>query len=106
MATKTPDERRRRKIERAIARQRKKPAPATAKREPKWKRRKLTVKRLEKIVQVPGRYGDEHPGLHLQVRSPTNCNWLLRYYRDGRERWLGLGSLKIVDRDEAALKAK
>lgn len=108
MATaKTADERRRRKIERAITRQRK-PATTSAatKRTPKWKRRKLTIKRLEKIVKTNGRYGDEHPGLHLIVKSPTNCSWQLRYWRDSRERWLGLGPLRLVDREEAVLKAK
>ena len=49
----------------------------------------LTVKGIAKLTK-PGRFRDER-GLYLQVMSPTNRSWLLRYERDGRERWMGLG---------------
>ena len=64
----------------------------------------LTVKRIAKLT-APGRYGDGH-GLYLQVLAPTNRSWLLRYQRDGRERWLGLGPLHTVDLTEARERAR
>jgi integrase len=67
----------------------------------------LTVKSVAKATQ-PGRYGDGH-GLYLQVLSPTNRSWLLRYQRQGRERWLGLGPLHTVGLQQArdrAVKAR
>jgi Arm DNA-binding domain len=51
----------------------------------------LTVLRITKLKK-PGRYGDGG-GLYLQVQGTTACSWLLRYERNGRERWLGLGRL-------------
>jgi hypothetical protein len=48
----------------------------------------LTVRQVEKL-RTPGRYLDEH-GLYLQVMSPTNRSWILRFQREGRERWAGL----------------
>ena len=60
----------------------------------------LTTKRIEKLKQA-GRYGDGH-GLYLQVLSPTNRSWLLRFERHGREaemrlahRPMGLGFLSL-----------
>jgi integrase len=52
----------------------------------------LTAKRVTKLT-TPGRYHDEL-GLYLRVVSETNRHWLLRYERNGRERWLGLGSAR------------
>jgi hypothetical protein len=43
-----------------------------------------TVKRINKLKK-PGRYGDGH-GLYLQVASPTNRSWLLRYERGAGSR--------------------
>jgi integrase len=64
----------------------------------------LTVKRVERLRE-PGRYLDSK-GLYLQVVSKTNRSWLLRYYRDGRERWMGLGSAHDFSLDEARERAR
>lgn len=64
----------------------------------------LTAKRIAKL-NTPGRYGDGH-GLYLQVMSPTNRSWLLRYQRNGRERWLGLGPIHTFDLNEARMRAR
>jgi integrase len=53
---------------------------------------KLTEKGISKLLGKPGRYNDGH-GLILQVMGPHRASWFLRYERDGRERWHGLGSL-------------
>jgi integrase len=47
-----------------------------------------------RLVTEPGRYGDGR-GLYLQL-GDRSASWLFRYERDGRERWLGLGSLEWV----------
>jgi len=64
----------------------------------------LTVKQVAKLTE-PGRYRDER-GLYLQVMSPTNRSWLLRFERDGRERWMGLGSAKTFTLEEARERAR
>lgn len=43
----------------------------------------------------PGKYSDGD-GLYLIVKGATSKNWIYRYRKDGRERWLGLGSVKDV----------
>jgi integrase len=58
---------------------------------------KLTVKRIERAK--PGRYGDGG-GLYAEI-GPNSASWLLRWERDGRERWHGLGSLADYTLDEA-----
>jgi integrase len=65
---------------------------------------KLTLKKVAKATK-PGRYGDGH-GLYLQVLSPTNRSWLLRFERDGRERWMGLGALHTFNLEEARERAR
>jgi len=64
----------------------------------------LTAKKVQKLKQ-PGRYGDGH-GLYLQVVSPSNRSWLLRYERNGRERWAGLGPLHAFSLKEARERAR
>jgi integrase len=64
----------------------------------------LTVKAIARLVE-PGRYLDAH-GLYMQVLSATNRSWLLRFERDGRERWMGLGPLHTVNLPEAREKAR
>lgn len=64
----------------------------------------LTVKGIEKLHQ-PGRYLDER-GLYLQVRSANSKSWLLRYEREGKEHYLGLGSLAEFSLDEARERAR
>lgn len=107
MEAKETEDRRRRKLAKVLARLRPQRRGAPKKKKSAQRvREKLTVKRIEKIIKKPGRYGDEHRGLYLQVRSRTNASWLYRYYINGRERWMGLGSLAITTRDEAVAKAK
>lgn len=50
----------------------------------------------------PGKYPDGD-GLYLVVASATSKNWNYRYWKDGKQRWLGLGSLKDVSLKEARL---
>lgn len=64
----------------------------------------LTLKQITKLTE-PGRYLDER-GLYLQVISPTNRSWLLRYERGGRERWMGLGPLHAFSLEEARERAR
>jgi len=37
----------------------------------------------------PGKYPDGD-GLYLVVASATSKNWSYRYWKDGKQRWLGL----------------
>ena len=60
----------------------------------------------------PGKYADSE-GLYLIVAGATSKNWSYRYWKDGKQRWLGLGSLKDVSlknarlaRDAARLRVK
>jgi integrase len=64
----------------------------------------LTVNGIAKLIE-PGRYGDGH-GLYLQVISPGNRSWILRYARGGRERWMGLGPLHAFALKEARERAR
>jgi hypothetical protein len=48
-----------------------------------------------------GRVHDGH-GLYLQTNVNGQKSWLLRYERDGRERWMGLGPLHVVTTLKAA----
>jgi integrase len=74
--------------------------------ESKKKAEPLTVKRISKLVE-PGRYRDGgERGLYLQVLSPTNRSWLLRFERGGRERWMGLGPLDDFTLTEARERAR
>ena len=64
-------------------------------------------------VKAPGRYGDGG-GLYLRVAdyrlkdgTPARSkNWLFRFERNGRERWMGLGSFKTLSLAEARAKAR
>jgi len=64
----------------------------------------LTARTIAKLTK-PGRYLDER-GLYLQVISPTNRSWLLRYVRISRERWMGLGPLHAFTLEEARERAR
>ena len=59
----------------------------------------LTIKRVVRLTK-PGRYLDSN-GLYLQVTSPTNRSWLLRYELRRKKRWLGLGSAATFSLEEA-----
>src|SRR6476659_2965680 len=50
----------------------------------------------------PGKYADGG-GLYLVISGPTAKNWSYRYWKDGKERWHGLGSFKDVSLKEARL---
>jgi integrase len=50
----------------------------------------------------PGKYADGD-GLYLIVAGVTSKNWSYRYWKDGKQRWLGLGSLKDVSLKDARL---
>jgi integrase len=50
----------------------------------------------------PGKYPDGG-GLYLIVKGATSKNWIYRYCKAGKERWLGLGSLKDVSLKDARL---
>jgi integrase len=66
----------------------------------------LTEKRIAKLKE-PGRYGDgNRSGLYVQVKGPKNRSWIMRYERDGRERWMGLGSLTVFNLQEARERAR
>jgi hypothetical protein len=71
--------------------------------------RELTALQVRQI-KTPGRYraGDN---LWLQVTARANGDgvtkaWLLRYVIDGRERLMGLGSLKRFTLQEARARAR
>ena len=50
----------------------------------------------------PGKYPDGD-GHYLIVASATSKNWSYRYWKDGKQRWLGLGSFKGVSLKDARL---
>ena len=60
----------------------------------------LTTKRVAMFAKRPGRYHDGH-GLILVVVNANNASWQLRYQRNGRERWFGLGPLHAVTLKDA-----
>jgi integrase len=61
---------------------------------------------LKKIVRLgPGRHFDRD-GLYLDKAGTGNGSWLLRYQRDRREKWLGLGPLRDFDLEEARERAR
>jgi integrase len=64
----------------------------------------LTSKKVDR-TKTPGRLHDGH-GLYLQIKGAENKSWLLRYERDGRERWLGLGPLHTFSLKEARERAR
>jgi integrase len=57
------------------------------------KAKALTVKRIERLLKVPGKYTDgEVQGLMLTVEKPGSANWSLRYQRNHKTKQMGLGS--------------
>jgi integrase len=65
----------------------------------------LTAKKIRQAIKRPGRHHDGH-GLYLQVTSPTNASWVLRYERAGREHMAGLGPLHLIGLREARQRAR
>jgi hypothetical protein len=68
----------------------------------------LTAKRVQRLLRQPGKYRDEGGprGLMLVVASETNASWQLRYETNGKERWLGLGSVREFNLKEARERAR
>jgi integrase len=64
--------------------------------------KKLTARRVE--TAGPGRYGDGG-GLWLEVSPSGARHWILRYQLNGRSRWMGLGSVKLVSLANARARA-
>jgi integrase len=62
---------------------------------------KLKALEVERETR-PGKYPDGD-GLYLIVASATSKNWSYRYWKDGKQRWLGLGSFKDVSLKDARL---
>ena len=65
---------------------------------------RLTAKRVEHLHK-PGRHPDGD-GLYLQVTQSGVKSWVLRYERNGRERMLGLGTLRDFSLKEARERAR
>jgi len=61
------------------------------------KSEKLTAKKVAKLVRrgVKSKHHDGH-GLYLQIQHRDNASWFLRYERDGKEHFPGLGPVHIV----------
>jgi hypothetical protein len=66
-------------------------------------RERLTAKQVE--YAEPGRYGDGG-GLWLEVSTSGARHWTLRYQINGRARWMGLGSAKVVMLADARERAR
>jgi integrase len=72
----------------------------------------LTSKAVERLINrpEPGRYRDYGDGavkgLLLIVKSANNASWTLRFEKDGRERWMGLGSAREFGLKEARGRAR
>lgn len=66
----------------------------------------MLTERFVERVKEPGKYLDAD-GLYLQVRSPSDRYWLLRYSRNGKgERWYGIGPVANWTLAEARVRAK
>ncbi len=68
---------------------------------------KLTAIGVKNLTK-PGVYGDG-AGLASQVRSSSARSWVLRYMRDGKAHWLGLGgypSLSLAEAREVGAAAR
>jgi hypothetical protein len=66
----------------------------------------LTAKKVER-TKKPGRYRDGLiKGLLLQIARGGSKSWVLRYERDGKEHWLGLGSTADFNLKEARERAR
>jgi integrase len=64
----------------------------------------LTVREVER-EKKPGRYCDGN-GLYLQITPTGVKSWLLRYERNGKERWMGLGPTHTFSLEEARERAR
>src|SRR5258708_32856994 len=64
---------------------------------------KLTGKQIKSAK--PGHHADGG-GLYLQKRVSGSGSWIFRYMRNGKETWLGLGSLDTINVGEAREQAR
>jgi integrase len=55
------------------------------------------------VKKEPGKYHDGD-GLYLLVKNARNASWQGRYERLGRERWIGLGSARVIGLKAARAK--
>jgi integrase len=60
----------------------------------------LTGKKIAKLRNVPGRHIDSK-NFYMDVTPECVASWLLRYQRNGRERYMGGGSIDLVPLDQA-----
>jgi hypothetical protein len=68
----------------------------------------LTAHNFRRLLTIVGRHRDTYgpaQGLLLVVKNPRNASWQMRYECQGKERWLGLGSARMVDLREARKRA-
>ena len=66
----------------------------------------MGLTKLKKIAKLgKGRHLDKD-GLYLEMSETGNGCWLLRYQRDGKEHWHGLGPLRDFELDEARERAR
>lgn len=65
----------------------------------------MNVKTIERLKSRPGRYPDGD-GLHLDVTDAGTASWTLRYQINHRERWHGLGPLRLIGLQEARKRAR
>lgn len=65
---------------------------------------RLSAMALKQFVE-PGLYPDGD-GLHLQITGAGGRSWVFRYWVSGRERRMGLGSLRMVSLAEARQAAQ
>ena len=64
---------------------------------------RLTARAVTTITK-PGFHADG-VGLYLQVAKGGGRSWVFRFQRQGRARWMGLGSVELVSLKDARLKA-
>jgi hypothetical protein len=63
----------------------------------------LTQRKIDRAKK--GRYSDGH-GLYLVVHNVNNKSFALRWERDGRERWMGLGPCHVLSLKDARERAR
>src|SRR5262245_50721024 len=63
----------------------------------------LNTRQIARVM--PGRYSDGS-GLYLEVKPSGARSWLLRYERQGRERWMGLGPFPLIGLAQARDRAR
>lgn len=62
----------------------------------------LTAKQVSKLLTagLPGKHYDGQ-GLRLEIKGPNSASWVGRYQIDGITRYMGLGSARVVDLQQA-----